>query len=215
VKDTLATLQRSWTNVNRVFLECDPVIEHAMLPPSGEQQHQHSQLGFTEAVLRSVLNSVPVGLVLAESETRRVINVNSKAEELLGFSFKPNMTWTPEGWNASDCDGRHIKPFNLPLTRLLRTGDATDSEARYLKRSDHSEVWLRVTTVPIVLRNGERLGGVLVIEDIDEETSERQRVAELSRSFTRLLAETYGSCSTLSGVANVDLRGGDVLRSSS
>ena len=196
MRDTLASLRKHWANWNRVFRvlsgdKFDVSHESVVEPPARSRGQETFHLHRTEAVLWAIFEAVPVGLVLTDSATRRVLNANPKAHELLGFQFRPGMPWTPTGWEASDSWGRYIEPSNLPLTRLLRTGETTDSEELFLRRPNLSEIWLRVTTLAICLASGERFAA-LVVEGIDEERRERERAAELSREFTRLLSETYG-----------------------
>ena len=132
-----------------------------------------------EARLRAIFDSVPVGIVLAESSTGRVLNANPKAQELIGFHFKENMIWTNEDWEAFDSCGKRIKGSHLPLMRALRSGKATNAKEVLLRRRDGSEIWLSMTGVPVRLENGERLGGVLIVQDIDARSENASESADL------------------------------------
>lgn len=135
-----------------------------------------------EARLRAIFHSVPVGIVLAESFTGRVLNANPRAEELIGFHFKQNMIWTNEGWEAFDSCGKRIKGSNLPLMRAIRSGKATHAKEVLLRRPDGSEIWLGLTAAPIRLEDGEQLGGILIVQDITG-NREREHLLGLARKL--------------------------------
>lgn len=71
----------------------------------------------SETRLRAIFDAAPVGMLLVEASTHKVLNANPRAEHLLGFKFVREMLWTAEGWEASDPSGRLIDGDNLPLMR--------------------------------------------------------------------------------------------------
>ena len=148
----------------------------------------------SEARLRAIFDSVPVGIVLAESSTGRILNANPKAEELIGFHFKQNMIWTNEDWRAFDSCGKRIKGSHLPLMRTIRSGKATNAKEVLLRRPDGSEIWLSLTAAPIRLEDGEQLGGILIVQDIDTGKREREHLLGLARELTSAVSgATYTS----------------------
>jgi len=132
-----------------------------------------------EARLRAIFDSVPLGIVLAESSTGRVLNANPKAQELIGFHFEQNMIWTNEDWKAFDSCGKRIKGSHLPLMRAIRSGKATNSKEVLLHRRDGSEIWLRMTGVPVRLENGEQLGGILIVQDMRAQSANPNKSSDL------------------------------------
>jgi PAS domain S-box-containing protein len=145
-----------------------------------ELRTSEAALRCSEARLRAIFDSVPVGIVLAESLTGRVLNANPKAEELIGFRFRPNMIWTNEAWEAFDPCGKRIKGSNLPLTRAIRSGRATRPKEVLLRRPDGSEIWLSMTGAPVRLDDGQKLGGILIVQNIDTGKRERDNLLGLA-----------------------------------
>ena len=132
-----------------------------------------------EARLRAIFDSVPVGIVLAESSTGRVLNANPKAQELIGFHFEQNMIWSNAGWKAFDSCGRRIRGSHLPLMRAIRSGKATSAKEVLLRRRDGSEIWLSMTGVPVRLENGEPLGGILIVQEMDARSANSSNSPDL------------------------------------
>jgi PAS domain S-box-containing protein len=148
------------------------------------------ELRCSETRLRAIFDAVPVGIVLAESSTGRVLQANPRAEELIGFHFKPGMIWTAQGWEAVDSSGRPIDGSKFPLTRAMRSGESTEMEM-HLLRPDGSKIWLNLMATPIRLENGVQLGGVLVVQGIDGKREGRP-----------LLEITRGVSSAISGLTH-------------
>jgi PAS domain S-box-containing protein len=145
-----------------------------------ELRTSEAGLRCSEARLRAIFDSVPLGIVLAESSTGRVLNANPKAEQLIGFHFKQDMIWTNEDWEAFDSCGKRIKGSDLPLMRAIRSGKATDANEVLLRRPDGSEIWLSMTGAPVRLEDGEQLGGILIVQDIDTRKREREHILGLA-----------------------------------
>lgn len=144
----------------------------------------------SEARLRAIFDSVPVGIVLAESSTGTVLNANPKAEELIGFHFKQNMIWTNEAWEALDSCGNRIQGSDLPLMRAIHSGKSTNAKEVLLRRPDGSEIWLSMTGAPIRLEDGQQLGGILIVQDIDSGKREREHLLGLARELTSVASGT-------------------------
>jgi PAS domain S-box-containing protein len=149
-----------------------------------ELRTSEAGLRCSEARLRAIFDSVPVGIVLAESLTGRVLNANPKAEQLIGFHFKQDMIWTNEDWEAFDSCGKRIKGSDLPLMRAIRSGKASNAKEVLLRRPDGSEIWLSMTGAPVRLEDGQQLGGILIVQDIETGKREREHLLRLAGELT-------------------------------
>ena len=98
----------------------------------------------------------------------------------MGFHFTPNMIWTNEGWEAFDSCGKRIKGSDLPLMRAIRSGKATNAIEVLLRRPDSSEIWLSMTGAPVRIEDGEQLGCILIVQDIDTGKREREHILGLA-----------------------------------
>jgi PAS domain S-box-containing protein len=152
-------------------------------------KQQEEALHESEARLRAIFDAVPVGIVLVEASTGKVLNANPRSEQLLGFHFQPGMIWNTDGWNAFDSSERPIDPSRLPLARAMHQAETTEAEEIFLCRPDGSKLWLSLTAAPIRFENGELLGGVLVAQDIDTARNERERLIDLARELTLVVSK--------------------------
>ena len=79
------------------------------------------ELRCSEARLRAIFDAAQgEGIVLVESQTRKVLSANPRAERLIGFQFKAGIVWSANGWKAFDSCGQPIDGSNLPLMRAVR-----------------------------------------------------------------------------------------------
>ena len=152
----------------------------------------------SEARLKAVLEHVPVGVLLAEASSGRLLLSNRRAAEILGerpgrwpliglgAAASPEAACGheggPEGWQAYDAQGRRLAANELPLARTLATGAHAQDEIRLL-RPDGSMVWIRAWSAPIRDATGRLTGAVVAFADIgaEHETAEalqRQVAAE-------------------------------------
>jgi PAS domain S-box-containing protein len=158
-----------------------------------EYKHTLDELRRSEARLRAIFDTAPIGIVLVETSTSRVLSANPRSEQLLGFEFIPDMLWKMEGWEAFDTTGKLIEPSKRPLARAMYQAESTDAEEILLRRPDGSSIWLGLTATPIRFENGDLLGGVLLIQDIDTTRREREHLLELARELTLVASRTTQS----------------------
>ena len=80
-----------------------------------------------------------------------------------------------------------LQPDEYPTVRAISSGETTDPEDILYRRGDGTQVWIRATAAPVRGKNGDIVGAVLAIQDIDETRQEKQelldRVADLERQL--------------------------------
>jgi PAS domain S-box-containing protein len=136
-----------------------------------------SQIQVREAALESerarlgaIVDNAPVGIVLAEAPSGRIILGNRKTEEILGHPLLP----TPDlasysRWSTRHADGRPLEPHEHPLGRAVATGEVIRSEEYQYHRPDGRITWIRASAAPVRDKRGNIVAGVLVFSDIDEQ----------------------------------------------
>ncbi|HEV2575914.1 MAG TPA: EAL domain-containing protein [Acidobacteriaceae bacterium] len=146
-----------------------------------EHKRAVDELRCGEARLRALFQAAPVGIVLVESSTGRVLRANPHAEQLVGFRFTPDMVWSHQGWHLFDSNGNHIPEASMPLTSAMRTGRTTRSEEILLRDPDGRRRWLNITAAPVRLENGTQWGAVMIVQDIEADVRrDEQRLLELT-----------------------------------
>lgn len=141
----------------------------------------------SEALLRAVFDAVPVGLVISESPSNRILMSNPRAEAIFGRAIPPGENINAYRQNAFHTDGRPLDPQEYPTVRAMSLGKSTESEDFLYPRGDGVHAWITATAAPVRGKNDEIGGAVLAVQDIDEAKRERQRlldrVAELEREL--------------------------------
>ena len=145
----------------------------------------------SEALLKAVFDAVPVGIVIAEAPTGRILISNPQAESILRqpvIVAESIENYRDAG--ALHPDGRPMAPSEHPLARAIVTGDPVGPEEFLYRGPDGSDAWVRATAAPVRSRDGQILGGVVALLDIDDPKREKQalldRISELEKQLQEM-----------------------------
>ncbi|QQP91896.1 PAS domain S-box protein [Skermanella sp. TT6] len=132
---------------------------------------------------KTVVEHVPVGLLLVEVPSGRTLVGNRQAERITGCRIPENpAAWLLERWKGHDENGREIAAADQPLAITMATGEPAELTA-LSPRDDGSMAWLRITSAPTRDPDGTVTGIVVTIVDID---AERRGADTLRDSEARL-----------------------------
>jgi PAS domain S-box-containing protein len=146
-----------------------------------------------EARLNSIMDALPVGVLMAEAPSGRLVQSNRYMETLLRRPVR-QLNETPDyaAREAYDETGRKIQPDEWPIQRVLKTGASAEAEVRF-RRGDGTFGWLRIQAAPVRDASGDAVGAVAGVTDLDEIVRARQVLArsreELERQTQELAAE--------------------------
>ena len=149
-----------------------------------------------EATLRAVLDTLPVGVLIAEAPSGRITGHNARAEAILGHGVLPAAR--PDGparWVGFHEDGRRVEPTEWPLIKVLRAGEPQSELEVDYQRGDGSRAWVGFSGAPMYDAQGQRVGGVVVVSDIDARkrseqalTAAKAAAEEANRAKSEFLA---------------------------
>ena len=147
-----------------------------------------ADLGRSTRLMDAVFANIDDGVVACDPDGNYLI-FNRSAERILG-AYLPDAAIADrsERYGLYYPDGVTLVPSEqLPLTRALRNGEATDN-VDLAVRNEHrpNGVRIRVSGRPLVDRAGHNLGGVIVFRDV---TSLVRTEAELRRTTSELQAQ--------------------------
>ena len=131
------------------------------------------------ALLKTVLKQLPVGVVIAEAPSGRLLMGNDELERILGQDFIACDSL--EEWDVYrgfHPDGRRYRPEEWPLARAIRTGEVVEREEIEFLTGDESRGLMRVSASPIRDADGRITGGVVILEDITEHKRAERRAQE-------------------------------------
>jgi PAS domain S-box-containing protein len=156
-----------------------------------ELKRAEAALAESEARLRTIFEAVPVGLVLAELPSGRVLGGNSHAESLLGHPLFDSPDLRSYGdYAAFHADGRRVAWQEYPLARMALAGEESPTLEVQYQRGDGQRVWMRIMGRLIRDARGEPVGGVIAMVDVDRERRAADALAESEARF-RLASEAF------------------------
>jgi PAS domain S-box-containing protein len=167
-----------------------------------DRRHAAEALRNSEARLKAVLDSVPIGIVIADAQTGQILAGNPQTETIFRHPIYPTSGLEEYAkWRVRHSDGSMLAPEDYPISRAMRTGEPTGSEEYLYERGDGSLAWMRFAAAPIRNGSGDVVGGVVAIVDVDEEKKAEQA---LRRSEERL--QLALEASTIIGTWDWDVR---------
>ncbi|WP_192499450.1 PAS domain S-box protein [Skermanella pratensis] len=132
---------------------------------------------------KTVVEHMPVGLLLVETPSGRTLVGNRQVERITGCAIPEDPEiWVLDRWKGYDEDGREIAVADQPLAITMASGEPAELIARS-PRHDGYIGWLRITSAPIRDPDGDLTGIVVTIFDIDAE----RRTADTLRDSEALL----------------------------
>jgi PAS domain S-box-containing protein len=180
--ETVAPLLTPVREVNRVAGELEAA--------SASLKEREAALRGSEARLRAILDTVPVGVVIAEAPSGRIVEGNKEAERLFGHPVLPSPdVESYREWVGRHPDGRRVEADEFPLARVVR-GEAEHAELEVLYlRGDEREAWMRLLAAPIRDGTGWILGGVVACLDVDREKRAEAELRRLNEELENRVAE--------------------------
>ncbi|HTV16478.1 MAG TPA: EAL domain-containing protein [Acidobacteriaceae bacterium] len=126
------------------------------------------ELDVCEFELRTAMETVPIGLVLADGNDGTICLVNPSARETLKEGAFPGQRLTEYGlMGIHDLDGHVIPPEEHPLARAILHGETIESRHFRLQRDGLAPHRLSISSHPIHSDAGQLIGGIMMIRDLD------------------------------------------------
>jgi CheY-like chemotaxis protein len=154
-------------------------------------QEREAQIRETEELLKvgrrlsAVLDSLPVGVLIADNEGRicqtndEVARICKATQAIAHDAYGEVLGWWTEG-------GRHLKDPHGPLSRALRAGEASHCEKLRIRCFDGTTKSIVASASPLFAGGGGSIvGAVVVIKDISESKMMEQ---ELETRVARLVS---------------------------
>ncbi len=178
--------------------EIDNVAE-ALRASAVERSQRQAEIISSEAALRRLLDHLPLGVVLVEAPSGRVIYLNKRIGGIVGarVDLGGEVGQESEDWPALDAEGRRIPSAELPLARAVRTGKPANADYR-LRRADGRLVWLRSLAVPMRGGAGEAItGAVGVILEVGDEYAAVRALGELVQAVAAARRDAMAAAAAL------------------
>ncbi len=150
--------------------------------------------------LEQTLQQLPVGVMLAEAPSRRVLLGNEQAGEILGHGILPHVSEGEyDDYRLHTLDRVRIKRDEGPLARAIRLGEVTEDEDMLYETGTGRLITVRVSAGPIRDEAGEIVAGVLVFQDVSERVRS-ERLLTAQRDILALIANGEPLAKTLDAI---------------
>ncbi|HEY3404019.1 MAG TPA: ATP-binding protein [Ohtaekwangia sp.] len=144
----------------------------------------------SETRLSSLVETVPTAIAMIDIHGKVILS-NKEVQRFLPSDRVPSVDPERQSrWIAWYPNGERMEPENYPAARSLRGERVVPGLEFLYEQDDGSQVWCRVSSVPILDENGQVTGSLLSITDINELKKFSESLAESEQKF-RSLVETY------------------------
>ena len=167
--------------------------------------HRYREEQRSRADLEALLNTTPVGVVVFDARSGRVVSLNQEARRISGGLLAPGRTLDQllEVMVFRRLDGREIGPGELPTERALRTGETVRAEEVVVHSPDGQRTTALINATPVRSEDDEIVSVLATIQDISPlEELERMRAEFLgmvSHQLRTPLTTIKGVAATLLG----------------
>ena len=151
-----------------------------------ERNRLHGEIEAERNRLRQILEQMPIGVVIAEAPSGRLIFHNREAESLWRhplLSSDDYQGYTQYG--ALDEEGRPYPAEEYPPARSLNSGEVVKGEEMRYRRGDGTETFFSVDSAPISDPEGRRVSVVTTFIDIAERKRAEEEIRESEERFSK------------------------------
>ncbi|HST07343.1 MAG TPA: GAF domain-containing protein, partial [Gemmatimonadaceae bacterium] len=142
-----------------------------------ERTAQDTQLRMVaeRTLAHAVQQQMPVGVIVAEVPSGRLVSVNAQMTEIFRTSFKPaldlNCYSELVGFHP---DGAPYTPFDWPLAKTVITKQPVRGEEIRILRGDGTDGVVRMSSAPVYDNGGNVAAAVAIVVDVtDQRAAER------------------------------------------
>jgi PAS domain S-box-containing protein len=162
--------------------EVNPLLLERSIRYAIERKQLEAELEHERALLESVIQQLPTGVIIAEAPSGRVIRGNETIRELLGDSFiNSKDIGDYSRYQGFHPDGSPYLPEEWPMARSILKGEVVNGEEIVIQLDGDTRRFFSLNSAPIY-RNDQIIAGVVVINDI---TQRRLMEHELRQSEER------------------------------
>ena len=170
-----------WVAVVEYLVVCGAMVEvcQALRKVIFDNETTFARLGKSETDLRTILDTVPVGIMFAEAPSGRIVGRNKRMDDIVGASSGRSRSIDEYGeWTAFHADGRQVEAREYPLAQVIKGGTKEASLEVNYRRRDGTQVWIDLIATATRNADGAITGAVVAVSDIDA-----RKQAEAARSL--------------------------------
>ncbi len=130
-------------------------------------EQRTAELDKALSTLRAILETVPIGIIVADHDTEKVTYSSKGVSEIYGSSASGSLC-DAKNWpyRLLRPDGSSLTPDELPLARSLRRGERVTNMEILVRRGDGREVSILASSAPVLDPDGNITAAVASINDV-------------------------------------------------
>lgn len=133
--------------------------------------------------LAAVLEQLPVGVVIADAPSGRIVLANEASARMMRIPVPASGSVVDyRQWKVFTLHGRRLQPRQYPLLRAIRAGVTVSGEEIMVERGDGTRGAIMVNAAPIRDARGRIVAGAVAFSDI---TAQREMLDALRESEVR------------------------------
>ena len=131
----------------------------------------------------AVQQQMPVGVVVAEVPSGRLVSVNAQMTEIFRAAFMPSPDLASYEWTGFHETGTRYTALEWPLARTVITKEAIRSEEIRIRRGDASDGFIRMSSAPIRDSEGNVVAAVGIVVDVTDQRKAERAVRATDERF--------------------------------
>ncbi len=161
-----------------------------------EHEAMLRELAFQQSRFELVVEQLPVGVVVAEASSGKVVYQNDIIRDI--FRVQPEETTTVsdfDSWKLYRLDGSHVSAPDIPLSRAISEGETVLGEEYQVLRGDGSRGFVSINATPLRDMSGSIISGLATFTDVTESRVAAKALAESEERLKLALdAAEMGAC---------------------
>lgn len=114
-------------------------------------EQRTAELDKARSTLQTILETAPIGIVVADAETENITYLSKGAVDIVGCPFSGRATGPEEGqFELLYPDGKPFPEDELPLVRSLRHGERVEGVEILVRRNDGGEITVLESSAPVL-----------------------------------------------------------------
>jgi PAS domain S-box-containing protein len=132
----------------------------------------------------AVQQQMPVGVVVAEVPSGRLISVNAQMTEIFRTSFTPSPDLhSYNEWVGFRESGTPMSPLEWPLARTVVTSAVVRGEEIRIVRGDGTDGYIRMSSAPVHDAEGKIVAAVAIVVDVTDQRRAERAVRTTDERF--------------------------------
>ncbi len=152
---------------------------------------QREELNRQRAQLEAIFKYLPVGIIIAESPSGKIVLSNERVEQIWKHEkfSQPECKSEYDKYKGFHANGQPYLSHEWPLARTIASGERVLQEEVRFQRGDVSFGWMSINSAPIRGNDGKIIMGMVAFTDITARKQAEEELLRMNEALERRVAE--------------------------